>query len=578
MAQAISQIQSYRINIVYSILIVVCCALIWRVLDLQFINNDFLKGQGNARVLRELEITAHRGMITDRNGYPLAISTPVSSIWINPQKFAADDKNMFQFARLLNLNSQYIKNKVKQKAKKEFVYIKRRINPDLAQQIMAMEIKGVHVQREYRRYYPEGEIFGHVLGFTDVDDNGQEGMELAYNDWLSGQSGSKRVVKDRLGQIIAIEEQIAASQPGNVLTLSLDRRVQYLAYKALKEAYKKNKAKSASIVVMDIETGDVIAMANQPAFNPNNLQDRKSGLYRNRAITDLFEPGSTMKPFAIAAALDSGRYTPQTQIATGDGWFMVAGKTIRDTHAHGTIDVSTVLQKSSNVGTAKIALSLPKRLLWDTYYSFGLGSDTGSGFPGESAGRLVRPHRVSDIEQATLAFGYGVSVTNLQLANAYSIIARQGKKKPVSFLLHNKTRPQSNKEPDVVLSRTSLIQVAKMMERVVQDGGTAPQAAVAAYRVAGKTGTVKKSSKRGGYTKNKYSAVFAGYAPASNPKLAIVVMIDEPNNGVYYGGLVAGPVFSKVMSGALSLLNIDPDNISRLDVTSQIEEHIRRQG
>jgi len=578
MANTISQIQSYRINIVYSILIVVCCALIWRVLDLQFINNDFLKGQGNARVLRELEITAHRGMITDRNGYPLAISTPISSIWINPQKFAVDDKNLYQFARLLKLNSQYIKNKVKQKAKKEFVYIKRRINPELAQQIMAMGIKGVHVQREYRRYYPEGEIFGHVLGFTDVDDNGQEGMELAYNDWLSGQSGGKRVVKDRLGQIIAIEEQIAAPQPGNVLTLSLERRVQYLAYKALKEAFNKHKAKSASIVVMDIETGEVIAMANQPAFNPNNLQDRKSGLYRNRAITDLFEPGSTMKPIAIAAALDSGLYTPQTQIETGDGWFMVAGKTIKDTHAHGTIDVSTVLQKSSNVGTAKIALSLPKRLLWDTYYSFGLGSATGSGFPGESAGRLVRPRRVSDIEQATLAFGYGVSVTSLQLANVYSIIARQGKKKPVSFLLDNNVSQQNNKEPDVNLSQASLIQVAAMMERVVQDGGTAPQAAVASYRVAGKTGTVKKNSKRGGYTKNKYSAVFAGYAPASNPKLAIVVMIDEPNNGVYYGGLVAGPVFSRVMSGALSLLNIDPDDTSQLDIASQIEEHIRRQG
>ncbi len=594
MSKAISHIQTYRIKFIYLILIVVCCALIWRVLDLQVINNEFLQGQGNARVLRQLEVTAHRGMISDRNGYPLAISTPVSSIWVNPKEYEADNTQIYQLAKLLKLNSQYLKNKIKKRANKEFVYIKRRINPDLAQKILDMNIKGIHVQREYRRYYPDGEIFGHVLGFTDVDDNGQEGMELAYNEWLSGQSGSKRVVKDRLGQIIAIEEQVAAPQPGKNLTLSLDRRVQYLAYKVLKETVQKHKAKSGSIVVLDIETGEVIAMANQPGFNPNRLQDRKSRLYRNRAITDLFEPGSTMKPIAIAAALNSGRYNPETKIETGDGWFMINGKTIRDTHAYGTIDVSTVLQKSSNVGTSKIALNLPKPLLWDTYYGFGFGSDTGSGFPGESSGRLVRPRRVSKIEQATLSFGYGMSVTNLQLTNAYSIIARLGKKMPVSFLLQNDSEDQLEENLDdyareqyeqqqnnmqkVHLSARSLVQVGKMMESVVKQGGTAPQAAVSGYKVAGKTGTVKKASRHGGYTKKKYSAVFAGYAPASQPKLAIAVMIDEPDNGVYYGGLVAAPVFSKVMSGALRLFNVDPDDISQPDIVSQIEEHIGRQG
>ena len=579
-----SQIQPYRINFIYLILIVVCCALIWRVLDLQLINNEFLKGQGNARVLRQLEVTAHRGMITDRNGYPLAISTPVASIWINPKEFAADNKRIYQVAKLLKLNSQYIKNKVKKRANKEFVYIKRRINPDLAQRILNMNIKGIHVQREYRRYYPDGEIFGHVLGFTDVDDNGQEGMELAYNEWLSGQSGSKRVVKDRLGRIIAIEEQIKAPQPGSDLSLSLDRRIQYLAYKELKKTVQKHKAKSGSIVVLDIETGEVIAMASQPGFNPNRLQDRKSRLYRNRAITDLFEPGSTMKPISIAAALNTGRYSPGTQIKTGDGWFMINGKTIKDTHAYGTIDVSTVIQKSSNVGTSKIALSLPKPLLWDTYYSFGFGSDTGSGFPGESSGRLVRPGRVSKIEQATLSFGYGLSVTNLQLANAYAMIARQGNKIPVTFLLNNDS-DKSYKQTDlatatqrVSLSSRSLKQVNEMMQLVVETGGTAPKASVAGYKVAGKTGTVKKASRYGGYTKKKYSAVFAGYAPASAPKMAIVVMIDEPDNGDYYGGLVAAPLFSTVMSGALRLYNIDPDDISQPDVVSQIEQHIGRQG
>ena len=446
-----------------------------------------------------------------------------------------------------------------------------------------MDISGVHVQREYRRYYPDGEIFGHVLGFTDVDDNGQEGMELAYNDWLTGESGKKRVVKDRLGRIIAIEEQVKAPKPGNNLKLSLDRRIQYLAYKTLKKTVREHKAKSGSIVVLDIETGEVIAMVNQPGFNPNRLQDRKSSLYRNRAITDLFEPGSTMKPISIAAALNSGRYSPGTQIDTGDGWFMIDGKTIKDSHAYGVIDVSTILKKSSNVGTSKIALSLPKSLLWDTFYSFGFGSDTGSGFPGESSGRLVRPRRVSKIEQATLSFGYGLSVTNLQLANAYSTIARQGKKQPVTFLYQQPEHDTTNTGSElaltqrVLLSGRSLKQVSKMMQAVVSDTGTAPKAAVRAYTVAGKTGTVKKVSRSGGYTKKKYSAVFAGFAPASDPKLAIVVMIDEPN-GAYYGGLVAAPAFSRVMSGALRLLNIDPDDINHPDVASQIEQSLGRQG
>lgn len=573
-----NQIQTYRINFIYLIFAAVVCALIWRVLDLQVFNKEFLKGQGNARVLRELEVTAHRGMITDRHGYPLAISTPVSSIWVNPKEFVDGSNKIHQLAKLLKLNTQYIKNKIRQRANKEFVYIKRRINPDLAQRIMNLSIKGVHVLREYRRYYPDGEVFGHVLGFTDVDDNGQEGMELAYNEWLSGESGSKRVVKDRLGRIIAIEEQIKAPQPGKNLSLSLDRRVQYLAYKTLKNTVQKHKAKSGSIVVLDIESGEIIAMANQPGFNPNRLQDRKSRLYRNRAITDLFEPGSTMKPISIAAALNSGRYSPGTQIETGDGWFMIDGKTIKDTHAYGTIDVATVIQKSSNVGTSKIALNLPKPMLWDTYYSFGFGSDTGSGFPGESAGRLERPRRVSKIEQAALSFGYGMSVTNLQLANAYSMIARRGEKIPVSFLMQSSKPENATTAQRTVLSSRSLKQVSKMMEGVVKKGGTAPQAAVTGYKVAGKTGTVKKASSSGGYTKKKYSAVFAGYAPASKPKLAIVVMIDEPNNGDYYGGLVAAPGFASVMSGALRLFNIDPDDINQPDVASQIEQKIGGQG
>lgn len=581
-----NQIQAYRINFVYFILMMVVCVLVWRVLDLQVLNKDFLKGQGNSRVLRQLEVTAHRGMITDRNGYPLAISTPVSSIWIDPREFALntreDNKQIYQLAKILELDSQSLKNKIKKRAAKEFVYVKRRIDPDLAKKVMSLSLKGVHTQREYQRFYPDGEIFGHVLGFTDVDDNGQEGIELAYDEWLSGESGSKRVVKDRLGRIIAIEEQISAPQPGKNLTLSLDRRIQYLAYTTLQKTVQKHKAKSGSIVVLDIESGEVVAMASQPGFNPNRAQDRQTQLYRNRAITDLFEPGSTMKPITIAAALNSGRFSPGTQIETGDGWFMIGRKTIKDTHANGTIDVSTVLIKSSNVGTAKIALSLPKSLLWDTFYSFGFGSDSGSGFPGESAGRLKRPRHISKIEQAVLSFGYGMSVTNLQLTNAYSMIARNGQKIPVTFLSVDTQKDSAGQqqiiEEKVSLSSRSLKQVRKMMEGVVKPGGTAPRAAVIGYKVAGKTGTVKKTSRSGGYTEKKYSAVFAGFAPADKPKLAIVVMIDEPDNGVYYGGLVAAPAFSDVMSGALRLLNIEPDNISQPDIVSQVEKSIGRQG
>lgn len=590
MSNSIKHIQPYRIKFIYLILMAAVSMLIWRVADLQVLNNDFLLGQGNARILRQVDVSAHRGMITDRNGYPVAISTPVSSIWINPEKFNPEDKHLYQLAKLLNLNSQYIRNKVKKNSGKEFIYIKRRINPDLAQRVIALSIKGVHLQREYRRYYPDGEIFGHLLGFTDIDDHGQEGLELAYNDWLSGTVGSKKVVKDRLGRIIAIEEQIKSPEPGKDLHLSIDRGIQYLAYKELKKAVQKHKAESGSAVVMDIKTGEVIAMVNQPAFNPNRLSGRKTRLYRNRAVTDLFEPGSTMKPITIAAALDSGRYSPNTLIETGNGWMMVSGKTIQDTHANGRIDVSTVLQKSSNVGTAKIALNLPKSLLWDTFYNFGFGSDTGSGFPGESAGRLVQPRRIHKIEQVTLAFGYGMSVTNLQLAQAYSTLARLGNKIPVTFLKQdNLSNTHSNNDveaelnigdsgTDTNLSTRSLKQVNKMMETVVQQGGTAPKASVAGYRVAGKTGTVKKASKQGGYTEKSYSAVFAGFAPASSPRLAMVVMIDEPSNGDYYGGLVAAPTFSAVMAGALRLMNIDPDDIEQPNIASKLNDKLDKQG
>jgi len=522
--------------------------------QLQLVDQAFLQEQGDARHLRVVQVPAHRGMIVDRNGEPLAISTPVQSVWVNPQELVASPGEMARVAQLLALDVDRLQRLIGQRKDREFVYLRRHIAPDRAEQVMALDVHGIYLQREYRRYYPAGEVAGHLIGFTDVDDRGQEGLELAYDEWLTGEPGAKRVIKDGQRHIIEDVENIRSARPGKMLSLSIDRRIQYLAYRELKAAVRQHHARSGSVVVLDSRTGEVLALANQPSFNPNNRKRLKPDRLRNRAVTDVFEPGSTMKPFVIAAALQTGKYQVGTRIDTSPGLFQVGVHTIRDMHDYGVLDLTGVIRKSSNVAASKIALSLEPKTLWEFLSEAGFGVSTGSGFPGEADGHLANYHRWRDIERATLAYGYGLSVTAMQLAQAYSVFANDGYRVPVTLL-----RREDQPEREAVYTPAVARSVRRMMESVVHEGGTAVKAAVPGYRVAGKTGTVHKSV-AGGYAKHRYVAVFAGIAPASDPRLVTVVVINEPTNGGHFGGLVAGPVFSRVMAGALRLLNITPDD------------------
>jgi cell division protein FtsI (penicillin-binding protein 3) len=540
-------------------------SLVWRAVTLQVLDKEFLVTQGDARHLRVVSLPAHRGVIEDRNGEPLAISTPVESVWVNPQELAGEQQRIPELTKLLSLDRARFQRLLASRAEREFVYLpgQRHISPTLAEQVKALKIPGVYLQREYRRYYPGGEVAAHIVGFTNIDDVGQEGLELAYEDWLGGEPGEKRVVKDGQRNIIADVESISRPRPGKDLVLSIDRRIQYLAYRELKAVMKEHKARSASAVVLDVKSGEVIAMVNQPSFNPNSRQRRRSSDMRNRAVTDVFEPGSTMKPFIVASALEGGRYTPETPVSTSPGWMRVGVNSVRDVHDYGQLDVSGVIRKSSNVGITKIALSLPAEEIWILLSDIGFGMQTFSGFPGEASGLLSHYGGWNAIETATLAYGYGVSVTPLQLAQAYAVLATDGIKRSITFL-----RGGDISEERRVLPATIARQVRDMLEQAAGPEGTAPLARVPGYRVAGKTGTVKKSV-AGGYAENKYLAVFAGMAPASDPRLVMVVMVDEPSNGKYYGGLVAAPVFSKVMSGALRLMAVPPDDVPLLQTRRQ---------
>lgn len=530
-------------------------ALLWRAVDLQVIDQGFLQGQADARHLRVVAITAHRGRILDRNGEALAASTPVDTVWANPQELLPAAEYLPSLAAILDLRPERLRQLLSSRSDREFIYLRRHVKPGVATQVRELAAPGVYLLREYRRYYPDGEVAAHVVGFTDIDDNGQEGLELAYDDWLRGEPGAKRVLKDGRRNIIEDVERIRAARPGKDLQLSIDRRIQYLAYRELKTAVLKHDARSGSAVVLDAVTGEVLAMVNQPSFNPNKRQHNKPAQIRNRAVTDVFEPGSTMKPFAVAAGLVSGKWRPDTLIDTAPGFMRVGHDTVRDVHNYGELDVAGVIRKSSNVGVSKIALSLEPEAFWSLLNGCGFGQVTASGFPGEAAGWLANAHGWRPIEQATLAFGYGVSVTPLQLAKAYSVFANAGKIRPVTFLKVDQPAPAWSVMPAEVARS-----VRHMMEAVVKPGGTAPLARVSGYRVAGKTGTVRKSV-AGGYADDRYRAVFAGMAPASKPRLVVVVMIDEPRNKDYYGGKVAGPVFSRIMSGALRFMNLPPDGL-----------------
>ncbi len=519
-----------------------------RAVFLHVLNQGFLKRQGEMRAVRTLVLPAHRGIIYDRRGEPLAVSAPVDAVWVDPQR--VDAGALAPLAALLGLDGRELVRRIARHRDRRFLYVRRHIPPALGERVKALGIRGVFLQREYRRYYPAGEVTAHVLGFTDIDDRGREGLELAFDDWLTGIPGRWRVVQDLHGRAVEPVDRLLPPRPGRDLTLSLDLRLQYLAYRGLKAAVSRHRAKGGALVLLDAQRGEVLAMASQPGFNPNDPRQRGPGAARNRAVADAFEPGSTLKPFVIACALESGRYGPHTPIDTRPGFFRVQGKTIRDIHNYGLIDVTGVIKKSSNVGASRIALSLPPARLWDVLRRVGFGQATGSGFPGEREGLLKDHRRWRTLDQATVGFGYGLAVTALQLARAYGVLAHGGKRLPVSFLPVERPAPEPALDPQVAEA------VRTMMEEVVKKGGTATRAAVPGYRVAGKTGTVKKLGRHG--YEDRYLALFVGMAPASAPRLVMAVVIDEPQ-GKYYGGVVAAPVFAEVMAGALRLLNIPPD-------------------
>jgi len=542
-----------RLALVGLVFVLAAGALAARAVQLQVFNRDFLNEQADTRHLRTEKISAHRGTITDRNGEPLAISTPVDSIWANPRELAVAVDEVPQFARALDMDSELLMRRITRSMDKEFLYLKRHLSPEQAHRVLALELPGVNVMREYRRYYPAGEVTGHLVGFTNVDDEGQEGLELAFNHWLAGESGAKRVLKDRLGRSVENVASIRPPSPGKDLRTSIDLRLQYLAYRTLKSAIRDFDANSGSIVILDIATGEVLAMVNQPAYNPNDRSQYSAERYRNRAITDIFEPGSSIKPLVVAAALESGDYRPSSLVDTAPGHVNVGAKRISDSRNLGRVSLTTVLARSSNVGITKVAMSLEPDQLWQTMTRFGLGSLTASGFPGESAGLLTHFNHWRPINQATLAYGYGLSVTPLQLAQAYAALGAAGTIRPVSLIALNEPP-----EGERILSRETAADVRRMMEEVVRPGGTGVKAAVTGYRVAGKTGTAWKFT-AGGYSEDRYLSFFAGVAPASDPRLAAVVVIDEPHGELYYGSDVAAPVFGDVMSESLRLLAVPPD-------------------
>jgi len=524
--------------------------LIGRAVLLQGVRHSFYQKEGDARTTREMKLYAHRGRIVDRNGEPLAISSPVESILANPADAQVNKVQVAQLAKLLEMKESEISTKLA-KQNRDFVYLKRRISPELANHIMALHIPGVNMQREYKRFYPAGEVAAHLVGYTGSDEKGLEGFELQYQNWLSGKSGSRHVIKDRQGHIVDDLEAVKLPQDGRDLVVSIDRKVQYLVYRELAKAVEENNAKAGAAVVLNAKTGEILAMANYPAYNPNN-PSKDVTKSRNRAIVDQFEPGSTMKPMTISAALETGKYTPETKIETAGGTYKIGPATVHDSHPNGLLSVAQVIQKSSNVGSAKIALSLEPKYMWGVFNQLGFGTITHVNFPGEAAGKLRNYKTWRPIEQATISFGNGISVTLLQLARAYTVFANDGELRPVTLL----------KSKDIavgqqVFSKATALSVRDMLETVVQAGGTAPKAQVMGYRVAGKTGTAHKPG-IGGY-QDKYIASFVGMAPASNPKLIVAVMIDEPSNGQYYGGIVAAPVFSAVMGATLRMMGVPQD-------------------
>lgn len=547
----IVKLPSWRRRLLLICILLGFAGLFARGIYLQSLHKEFLQQKGDARYSRTLALQAHRGKITDRNGELLAISSPVESVWASPPDVKITAAQKIKLGQLLGIKSKEIDKKFAN-LQRGFVYIKRRVSPDLAAKVMSLGIPGVFLQREYKRFYPAGDVTAHVVGFTDINDKGQEGFELAQNALLSGKAGSRKVIKDRQGRIVEDLEDVKVPQDGHDLVLSIDRRIQYLTYRELARAVDLYKAKAGAAVVLDAKTGEVLAMVNLPTYNPNNPVNIQ-GKTRNRVITDVFEPGSTLKSIAVSAAMEFGDFKPDTPIQTAPGYMKIGPATIHDTHDYGVLTVAGVIQKSSNVGASKMVLSLKREELWSVFNQLGFGSRMDIGFPGQASGRL-RPYKSwRPIEQATMSYGHGISVTLLQLARAYTVFANEGELMPIS-LLKIKDAPVGHQ----VFSAQVANDMKTMMEQVVLPGGTALKAQVAGYRVGGKTGTAHKLGPTG-YEKDKYVGSFVGLAPASNPRLIMAVMIDEPTTGKYYGGTVAAPVFSAVMSDALRMLAVPQD-------------------
>ncbi len=555
-----------RLRFVLVLLVLTAIGLLARAVQLQFFDQDFLEQQGDARYTRIAKISAMRGSIYDRNGEALAASTPVDTVWACPPELIRASDQFKRLAEALNRDKKWLEQLVTSNLDREFIYLVRHMRPSDAQQVADLKIPGVYLLREYQRFYPAGEVTGHLLGFTKkYDDIGQEGLELAYDRWLGAEPGAKRVIQDRYGRTVEDIESIRAPRPGADLYTSIDLRIQYLAYRELKAAVQEHNAKSGSVVVLDVDTGEVLAMVNQPAYNPNDRDQVSPARYRNRAATDIFEPGSSMKPFVAAAALASGRYHADTIIDTSPGFVKVGVSTFRDKHNLGAVPLTTIIAKSSNVGMTKLALSLQPESIWETLRGFGFGQVSGSGFPGESAGLLNHYSHWRHIGTASISFGYGISVTSLQLAHAYAILGAGGIRRPVSL-----RRVDEPVVGERVLDAHVAAEMLRMMESVVSEEGTGNRAALLGYRVAGKTGTSLKAE-NGGYSAHKYMAVFGGVVPASRPKLAAVVVIDEPRGSQHYGGQVSAPVFANVMAGALRLLGVPPDGLEQLPETTLVQ-------
>ncbi|TNE74430.1 MAG: penicillin-binding protein 2 [Gammaproteobacteria bacterium] len=545
-------LEAWRFGCVLGVFLLVVALLGWRLVDLQVVDNDFLRKQGDVRTIRVESIDAHRGVISDRHGEPLAVSTPVQTIWANPSEADPDEARLSNLARVLDVNEAGLRNRLREYSGREFIYLRRKVQPSLARKVMALDIDGIYARQEYRRYYPAGEVTAHIVGFTNIDEYGQEGMELTYNQWLSGVPGRKRVLKDNRGRVIKDLSLIRDASPGRNLDLSIDLRLQYLAYRELKAVVNAHDANGGTLVMLDVDTGEVLAMVNQGSYNPNDRSQLAAENLRNKAITDLFEPGSTMKPITMAAALETGKYDVNSTIDTSPGYRRFGRFTIRDHRNYGVMDLTKIIAKSSNVGMSRIATDIGGDVIRDLYSRVGLGQPTGIGFPGEAVGVLPAPPKWRPVEEATLSYGYGLSVTALQLAQAYMVIANGGIRYPLS-LLKLDDKPEGQR----VISEKVTHEVRNMLHEVVTNG-TGSRAKTGLYSVGGKTGTVHLVGKQG-YEDSEYKAIFAGMAPIDNPRIVTVVAVDAPHSGEYYGGEVAAPVFARVMSDALRLLNVKPE-------------------